>query len=219
MNHKADSVGTEGLLFFGKISASISHEIKNVLAIINENAGLLGDCILMAEKGIPLDPERLAKISQMIGKQIIRADGIVKNMNEFAHSVDNSSKTFNLDDLITLLIKLSSRIATMQGVTLEKSPASDDSVSLTANPFLLKNLLWRSLAYAMTVTGPGKTFQLAAAQQDTVPAVRISGVQGLQQTGEEGFPGELEQEMLKSLHATISLLPQHEELVISFAEC
>ena len=32
-----------GLFFFGKMSASISHELKNVLAIINENAGLAED--------------------------------------------------------------------------------------------------------------------------------------------------------------------------------
>ena len=32
-----DIIGGEGLQFFGKMSASISHEIKNVLAIINEN--------------------------------------------------------------------------------------------------------------------------------------------------------------------------------------
>jgi hypothetical protein len=28
----------EGLKFFGRISTSISHELKNALAIINENA-------------------------------------------------------------------------------------------------------------------------------------------------------------------------------------
>ena len=38
-----DSIGGSGLQFFGKVSASISHELKNVLAIINENAGLLED--------------------------------------------------------------------------------------------------------------------------------------------------------------------------------
>jgi hypothetical protein len=41
------------------MTASISHEIKNVMAIINESAGLLEDYSLMAEKGMPIDPERL----------------------------------------------------------------------------------------------------------------------------------------------------------------
>ena len=33
----------EGLRFFGKVNASISHEIRNALAVINENAGLIKD--------------------------------------------------------------------------------------------------------------------------------------------------------------------------------
>ena len=42
-----------GLQFFGKVSASIAHEIKNVLAIINENAGLLEDLTFAARKERP----------------------------------------------------------------------------------------------------------------------------------------------------------------------
>ncbi len=35
---------------FAKISAAISHEIKNTLSIINENAGLLEDFAQMADE-------------------------------------------------------------------------------------------------------------------------------------------------------------------------
>ena len=46
MNIQDAQVGLGGIQFFGKMAASISHEIKNVLAIINENAGLLEDICL-----------------------------------------------------------------------------------------------------------------------------------------------------------------------------
>jgi signal transduction histidine kinase len=81
-------LGEAGLQFFGKMSASISHEIKNALAIINESAGLLDDLSLRAERGIPVEPERLKKQAGNILKQIRRADGIIQNMNKFAHSID-----------------------------------------------------------------------------------------------------------------------------------
>ena len=51
MSAKLEIVTESGLQFFGKMTASISHEIKNVLAIINENAGLLEDLALMADRG------------------------------------------------------------------------------------------------------------------------------------------------------------------------
>ena len=47
--------GRESLQFFGKISASVSHEIKNVFAVINEAAGLLEDFTIMVDKGMPIE--------------------------------------------------------------------------------------------------------------------------------------------------------------------
>jgi hypothetical protein len=44
------------------MTASISHEIKNVMAIINESAGLLEDYSLMAEKGMPIDPDNASRL-------------------------------------------------------------------------------------------------------------------------------------------------------------
>ncbi|MBW1849305.1 MAG: sensor histidine kinase, partial [Deltaproteobacteria bacterium] len=41
MSSLKESLSNEDLIFFGKINASISHELKNVLAIISETAGLL----------------------------------------------------------------------------------------------------------------------------------------------------------------------------------
>ena len=51
-----------GLAYVGAMSASISHELKNVLAVIHENAGLLEDLSLRADQGVPLEPERLKTI-------------------------------------------------------------------------------------------------------------------------------------------------------------
>ncbi|MGD8291766.1 MAG: sensor histidine kinase, partial [Desulfobacterales bacterium] len=85
---KLDVVAEMGLQFFGRISASVSHELKNVLAIVNENAGLLEDLACMANRGKPIDPSRLIKMADAVKKQVGRADEILKNMNRFAHSID-----------------------------------------------------------------------------------------------------------------------------------
>ena len=52
MTSASDGIGRLQLRYFGQVSASISHELKNVLAILNENAGLLQDYAAMAEQGI-----------------------------------------------------------------------------------------------------------------------------------------------------------------------
>ena len=129
MSYQWDILGEEGLQFFGKMSASISHEMKNVLAVVNENAGLLQDFIYMNKKGMPIDPEQLKGVSQMIKKQVQRADGIMKNMNKFAHSTDQLIKTESVNNILDIVTNLAIRFASMREITLEKIPS--DAVSYT----------------------------------------------------------------------------------------
>jgi len=78
MKYAWDTLGEAGFQFFGKMSASISHEIKNALAIMNENAGLLEDYASMGEKGISVDLQRLKSLAGNVRIQIQRADEIVR---------------------------------------------------------------------------------------------------------------------------------------------
>ncbi|MEE4112297.1 MAG: hypothetical protein V2I40_05740, partial [Desulfobacteraceae bacterium] len=59
MDNAKDWFGYDSLAFFGKVNASISHELKNVMAIISETAGLLGDLSEMARGGGSVDPDML----------------------------------------------------------------------------------------------------------------------------------------------------------------
>jgi hypothetical protein len=53
MDNVKEWFGYDSLAFFGKVNASISHELKNVMAIISETTGLLGDLSEMARGGTP----------------------------------------------------------------------------------------------------------------------------------------------------------------------
>ena len=70
MGFSWEIVGKGGFQFFGKISASISHDIKNVLAVLNENAGLLEDLVLMAEKGASFNHERVKSLANSMRKVV-----------------------------------------------------------------------------------------------------------------------------------------------------
>lgn len=208
-----DVIGRSGVQFFGKMSASISHDLKNVLAVINENAGLLDDLCLMAGKGKPLDPGRLKRLAEEVKNQIRRGDRIITYMNTFAHSADSESVAIDLRELLGLLVELSSRHASMRGVRLEIDRASD-AVTITTSPFVLLNLLWFCLDYAMAAAGPGKTVELGAEKMADGARLRFRKLEGMDAVA-GSFPAEPEGSLGRALSAEIRLDSGMRELAVS----
>ncbi|MBF0229850.1 MAG: HAMP domain-containing histidine kinase [Desulfamplus sp.] len=155
-----------GLQYFGAMSASIAHEIKNALAITNENAGLLEDLSLISIKnGQPLDSERVARLSRKVMEQIKRADTIVKKMSQFAHSVDDPVKVVSLSEVVELTLELGRRTASTKSITL--APVSCDfPISIETNPFLLMNLLWIVIKSAFKRVNSDKKIEIALSKED-----------------------------------------------------
>lgn len=140
MNNSYGKVDTLGLYYFGCMTASISHEIKNALAIINENAGLIGDLIALAERGRPLDPDRLKTISENIRRRVHHADDITRRLNRFAHSTNGKVANASVREIVESTVALAHRIAAMKSITF--TVPQDDSISMTTIPFILQNMLW-----------------------------------------------------------------------------
>jgi len=214
MNNQWDIIGWEGLQFFGKMSASISHEIKNVLAIINENAGLIEDYTIMTEKGAPFDPGKFRSLAEKVGVQIRRADGIVKNMNTFAHSIDEPAKSIDLSDFLEFASALFARFAVMRGIALESKP-SESSLMITTSPFFLLNLMWFCLDFAMDAAGSGKAVGLSARKTDMGAQIRFMGLKALGGALSGEFPGEKKKPLLELLKAEIEIEQERGEIMLN----
>lgn len=154
MNH------VDNLRFFGKVSASVSHEIKNVFAVINEAAGLLSDLTIMAEKGLPMDPERLKRVADSIQGQVRRGDTIVKNMNRLAHSTDEGVQTIELGPMLELAVALATRMADMKQMKLSVGECSAATVSM--EPFRFIRLVHCAIALALEQMASHATLVLSA---------------------------------------------------------
>ena len=202
MDRQLDTGIETGLRFFGKMTASISHEIKNVMAIINESAGLLEDYSLMAEKGMPIDPERLRVVSDRVANQIRRANGITKNLNSLAHSVDEFQKSVDIKETLELAVGLTGRFADMRSVILDFQPPSEFPAVITS-PFHLLNLIWQVLDFAMDASGAGKRVGLTFEAGPTTVKIRFTGIEALTNVPETVFPTAKEAALLHMLGATI----------------
>ncbi len=213
MDQKPENTSQTGLQFFGRMSASISHEIKNVLAIINENAGLLEDFSLMADRGVPIDPGRLKTMAEKVKLQISRADGIIKNMNRLAHSIDETITTVDLNQTIELVIDLTARIAAMRGVKVDlQLPGSP--LTIPTAPFFLMNLLWLCLDFSMSASGDEKRVELVVEETENSVRIRFRRLAGLSEALLETFPSDREKNLLAVLEADLTVEHGREEIAL-----
>ena len=213
MTQDAGTIGQAGLQFFGKMCASVSHDIKNVLAVINENAGLLEDFCLMADKGRPIDPARLKRLAGDIQEQIRRGDRIVTGMNRFAHSADAPSMDVDLSELTDLLAALALRFAAARGVQVHvKRPRG--AVRITTAPFVLLNLMWLCLDEAMAFAGPERIVELAAEDSADGACLRFCRIQRLKDTPDGSLPTVLSSVLCSFLRAQVSFDPDANQMTL-----
>ncbi|WDN87269.1 hypothetical protein BuS5_00237 [Desulfosarcina sp. BuS5] len=213
MNSDINIIGESGLQFFGKISASISHEINNVLAIINENAGLLDDFTIMADKGMPIDPKRLKNVASKILVQIRRADEIVRNMNTFSHTIDQIKADLDLRETVEFVVTLSHRFASMRGITIEIKPPENIVIISTA-AFFLENLIWLCLDFAMNITGSAKTISILIEETGSGGRIRFAGLEGLTSELADTFPSDRETALLGMLKSELTVSAEEKELIL-----
>ncbi|MFZ5564834.1 MAG: histidine kinase dimerization/phospho-acceptor domain-containing protein [Thermodesulfobacteriota bacterium] len=213
MEHKSLPQDT-GLAFYSRVSASISHELKNALAVINESAGFLEDVTLMARKGIPLDPNRLETLAGTVLRQVQRANTIVKNMNRLAHSLDEKQATVDLGALVELMLNVSERMAVTRGVKVTGA-MPECPVSIVTHPFFLETLLWLLLEFSMAACGDPRSVNLRVAGTGSGARIELSGLSAMTRAGLTDFFAGRSAALLESLGAGLEVAEGEGRLVVS----
>lgn len=165
MNSYPETMYQQSLQVFGKVTASLSHEIKNALAIINENAGLLEDITCMIDEGAPIDTDRLKRLASTLSKQIERIDELIKHMNRFSHSMDEWIKEIELYDLVSLMIVLTQRLASMKRITFTVDKPSTP-ILMTTHIMFLEALLFLCINETLTEAKSGDRIPIKIIKND-----------------------------------------------------
>lgn len=215
MDFRKPVMDETGLRFFGLMSAANAHEIKNALAIINENAGLLEDLVDMSDKGVPLDPERLKRLAGKIKQQVSRADAIAKSTNRFAHSVDRTQGPVDLDHSLKLIKTMAMRFATQRHIDIEINTSSP-TITLPVQPFRLLHLLWQCLQCAMEATDAEETIQISTMRTDGDVMVRYGPLAHLKEEKVSRLDASAEmQVLLQPFNGRLAVDSQKGDLVLS----
>jgi len=156
----------KGLAFFGIITASVSHELNNAIAIIEQTAGLLEDITSEVEGDRAAGLGELQQIADRIGRQAVRGAKIVKRLNAFAHSVDDPERDLDVHDLVENVIGLSQRLADLKRIELVVN-APGSRVTVRSNPFYVQQALFLSIQQAMSLTEDREKITITIAERDS----------------------------------------------------
>lgn len=151
--------------FMGKITAGATHELKNVLAIVGESAGLLEDLLQTPSSRDFPHRERFLKALTSIRDQVRRGTHILTQLNRFAHGADSDAASVRLGEVLDTLKALSDRFLRQKALSLSSSvEPGADQVTVRTCPVSLQRLLFAALmALAQEVPqGAGLSMDLGA---------------------------------------------------------
>jgi C4-dicarboxylate-specific signal transduction histidine kinase len=149
---------SEKAAFMGKIAAGLAHEIKNVLAIIRESAGLVEDLAAIG-KSAPGD-EKCVRALARVAEQVKRGVDIASTLNTFAHLPDHALDRVDLRAAAQQAVTLSARFARLKGISLDTA-VCDTPVMARTDPLALQALLFLAVDAVMNGIETGDTLTLS----------------------------------------------------------
>jgi len=163
----------EELAFFGAITASATHELNNVLAMVNEFSGLIEDNLAGVSSGASVDAERIGGITKRIGCQVDRGKTILSSLNRFAHSVETSDAGLDLGETIETICGLCQRFAGLQRTQLIPLPAGG-AVRMKGSAFVLQHLIYRCLEICIATANANTSVEIGCDEQGEEVLVRFT---------------------------------------------
>jgi hypothetical protein len=160
-------------VFMGKVTAGITHEFKNVLAIIKESSGLMGDLLSLCEKGAFPYEDKFANALSTIQEQLDRGVALASRLNHFAHTTDEPIATVDLAEALERIVFLSQRFARLLGVAV-RAESTDQALTMAANPLQLQMALFSSLECCWEQMRSGGVVTVCPTSYGEACAVRFS---------------------------------------------
>lgn len=146
--------------FFGKVTSSMTHELKNVFAIIQESSGLMGDILSLPKQENVPKKERLETILLKVGEQVQRGVTLVGHLNKLAHIPDHPIVDEDLTEMLNLIAALTQRPARLKQVKLELECGPPSSLKVRTRPVYLLAALFYTIESCLSLLGPGASITL-----------------------------------------------------------
>jgi len=158
--------------FLGCITAGTTHELNNVLAVIQESAGLMEDLILLSPKSEQNPREAFIQSLAAINNQIHRGVTLLTHLNRLVHSSDEKTKTINLRQTIEGMITLCQRFAKMKQAELTSAETFPE-LDLSTQPLTLQMAIFSGIQVCLDNAVIGDRIKLGSEKKGNQISIHI----------------------------------------------
>jgi len=176
-NSSSDQALYRGLAFSGAITASVTHELNNVLGTIEQVNGLVEDLCFspdVVQAGIV---DKLTSVAERINRQTARGTLLTKSLNTFAHLADLDTEGCNLNHVLENITSLMQRLAGLKKIQLALQ-VPDIKLSCAAKPFLVGQLIFECIKCLVSSTDPNNTVTVCLTSSEGIPEIRFETMAG-----------------------------------------
>ncbi len=163
-----------GAAFVAQVAAGTTHEIRNILAIVKESAGLIGDLIFAFKRRGSLDEDKLTRSLQRIDAQVARGTELLANLNRFAHSLDDDQDAIDVTREIQQVVSLS-EFRARRGRHVLEVQARGRNLTVEVDSFRFQMSLFAAVGCCLEQLPEGSTVSISTDRMDDRPTVEFTG--------------------------------------------
>ena len=152
----------------------MTHEMKNVLAIMKESRGLMEDLMEINEDIDFPHKDRFIKAMNTIKAQLDRGVTIATRFNRFAHSPDEGVREVDCQEWAELIAHLCLRHARSKELELVPGPPPDPAARVVTDPFMLLETLEAALEVLYACAPPKCAVSIACEPQHMGVRYRVT---------------------------------------------
>jgi signal transduction histidine kinase len=161
------------IAYMGRVTAGMTHEFKNVLAIIRESSGLLEDLLTIGQARSFPQREKFLKVLGTIQEQVQRGVDLATHLNRFAHSMDEPWAAVELNEVLGHTLHLLERFARIKKVQLRLVRDSEELI-VNTDPFRVRMAVSLCIDSLLETSGEGGEIVIRPRWEEGGEAVLIS---------------------------------------------
>ena len=169
-------------LLMGRLTASATHEMQNILATIRESSGLMEDLLALGSENFA-HAERFKKGLTVLAEQVERGMMLTEQLNFCAHAPEPCSAGADVNEAVRALVGLSRRSAARCKTNLVLAPGRS-GLRTSLRAVQVMDAVGAALEAALSALPLGSQLLLSVEEQGGLALVRLDspGFEALRET-------------------------------------